>query len=101
MSRKAMKLFEQMQESKASWTRSDLDTLLEGFGFEIRHGRSHDIASHPKFPFLRQTLPRHRHLPRGYVEEAVKLIHRLSKHRKLSEYNLEEGASNEPDDTSS
>jgi hypothetical protein len=77
MPSKAVKLLEQMRNSKSNWKRADLDRLYEGFGFIISHGRSHDIARHPDFPQLRATLPRHRELAKGYVEFAVKLMDRL------------------------
>ena len=74
---KAIKLLEQMRNSKTGWKRSDLDKLYKGFGFVVKNGSNHDIMKHPDFPELRATLPRHRQLARGYVEFAVKLIDRL------------------------
>ena len=77
MASKGGKLLEQMRGSKAGWGRRDLDRLYKSFGFHIRHGSAHDIVIHPKYPFLRATLPRHSSLARGYVEYAVKLVDKL------------------------
>ena len=84
MPSKAEKLLEQMRNSKSNWKRADLDRLYGGFGFMISHGGSHDIVKHPRFPYLRATLPRHRVLAKGYVEFAVKLIDRLLELQKES-----------------
>jgi hypothetical protein len=51
--------------------------LYEGFGFRIRHGASHDVASHPDYPQLRETLPRHRKVASYLVRNAVKLVDQL------------------------
>jgi predicted RNA binding protein YcfA (HicA-like mRNA interferase family) len=66
-----------MRQSKNNWKRADLDKLYEGFGFVIKHGGSHDIVKHPDHPQLRTTLPRHKSLAKGYVEQAIKLIDQL------------------------
>jgi hypothetical protein len=66
-----------MRASKAGWSRDDLVTLYEGFGFTIRYGSSHDIVKHPEYPALRATLPRHDDLAKAYVDQAIKLIERL------------------------
>ncbi|MBL7162602.1 MAG: hypothetical protein ISS57_08340 [Anaerolineales bacterium] len=67
MTKKAQKLYEQMQQSKAKWKRRDLEKLYLGFGFTITHGKKHDIVKHLDYPELRATLPRHNYLARGYV----------------------------------
>jgi len=77
--RKAEKLLGYMRQSTAKWTRRDLDTLYLGYGFKIRGGRKHDVASHPEFPQLRATLPKHSSLAKGYISYAVKLIDELEK----------------------
>jgi hypothetical protein len=75
---KAEKLLERMRRSKSGWKRKDFDTLYEGFGFTIRSGSSHDIVSHPDFPELRDTLPRHSgELGKSYAKDAVKLVDEL------------------------
>ena len=67
-----------MRQSAANWARHDLDTLYIGYGFKIRTGKKHDVASHPEFPQLRATLPRHtKNLAKGYISHAVKLIDQL------------------------
>ena len=78
MPSKANKLLDSMQRSAANWARHDLDTLYIGYGFKIRIGKKHDVASHPEFPQLRATLPRHPvDLAKGYISHAVKLINLL------------------------
>jgi hypothetical protein len=77
MTSKAEKLLESMRQSKANWKRKDLNYLYQGFGFEIIHGKKHDIVKHPEFSELRTTLPRHNYLAKGYVEYAIKLIDKL------------------------
>lgn len=77
MASKPEKLLEQMRRSKTGWTRRDLDTLYNGYGFVVSHGSKHDIVKHPKYPSLRTTLPRTREIAKGYVQEAVSVIDRL------------------------
>ncbi|MBI5054128.1 MAG: type II toxin-antitoxin system HicA family toxin [Chloroflexi bacterium] len=89
MASKAQKLLERMRQSKNSWKRADLDKLYEGFGFTIKHGGSHDIVKHPEHPQLRTTLPRHKTLAKGYVEQAVKLIDQLIEITKVSNHEPE------------
>lgn len=79
MPSEASKLLERMRQSKEGWTRKELNSLYEGFGFKIRHGSSHDVATHPDYPQLRETLPRHRKVPSYLIRNAVKLIDRLIK----------------------
>lgn len=85
----AIKLLERMRRSKEGWTRKDLDTLYEGFGFIMRHGANHDIVSHPDFPHLRETLPRHRKVASYLVRSAVKLIDILIELQSVEEENTE------------
>jgi hypothetical protein len=82
---KANKLLEKMRGSKNSWKRKDLDSLFLGFGFIIRNGNKHDIVTHPDFPQLRTSLPRHTYLAKGYVEFAVALVDELLKLRSRRE----------------
>jgi hypothetical protein len=74
---KRLELLEQMRKSKANWKRDDIERLYKEFGFVIRHGSNHDIVTHPEYPILRATLARHRSLPKGYIQFAVKLIDKL------------------------
>lgn len=73
----AIKLLERMRRSKEGWTRQDLDMLYLGFGFVMRNGSSHDIVTHPDYPQLRETLPRHRKVAAYLVRNAVKRIDKL------------------------
>lgn len=70
-------LFERMQRSKTGWGFKDLDTLYRGFGFECREGAKHVLYIHPEYPELIATVARHRSLPIGYINDAIKLIKRL------------------------
>ena len=79
---KAEKLLEKMRQSKSNWKRKDIETLYLGFGFIIKAGRNHDIVKHPEFPELRQTLPRHKKLAKGYVKDAVNLVDDLLRLRE-------------------
>ncbi|MEW6405090.1 MAG: hypothetical protein AB1649_25110 [Chloroflexota bacterium] len=74
---KRLELLEQMRKSKSNWKKEDIERLYKEFGFILRHGGSHDVVTHPKFPKLRATLARHKALPKGYVQFAVKLIDQL------------------------
>jgi len=74
---KRLELLEQMRKSKSNWKREDIERIYKEFGFILRHGSNHDVVSHPEFPILRATLARHKALPKGYIQFAVKLIDRL------------------------
>ncbi len=73
----AEKLLAQMRQSKAGWTTDDLETVDRGYGFDVREGGKHRLYSHPKFSELRATVTRHKSLPVGYVQTAIKQIDRL------------------------
>lgn len=73
----AEKLLERMRRSKSGWKRTDLDKLYEGYGFTIRHGSNHDVVTHPDYPQLRETLPRHNKVAIYLVRKAVKLVDKL------------------------
>ncbi|RJP50815.1 MAG: hypothetical protein C4586_05240 [Anaerolineaceae bacterium] len=81
---KRLELLEQMRKSKSNWKKEDIERLYREFGFIMRHGSNHDIVLHPEFPMLRATLARHKALPKGYVQFAVKLIDRLLELQKGS-----------------
>lgn len=78
----AAKLLERLRRSSANAKREELIALYEAFGFEIRHGKNHDLAVHPKFPMLRATIARHNSLAVGYFKTAVKLIDTLTAKRE-------------------
>ena len=77
MSRKAEKLLERMRQTKAGWKPNDLYSLYEGFGFIIKSGGSHDLVTHPDYPQLVTSLPRHKKLAKYVVGEAIKMVDRL------------------------
>lgn len=68
-----------MRQSKTGWGFNDLDALYRGFGFEVREGGKHTMYIHPRFPELRATVARHRSLPIGYVQHAIRLIEELER----------------------
>ncbi len=77
MPSRAEKLLERMRRSKSGWKRKDLESLYEGFGFVLQHGRKHDYYMHPEHPKLRDTLKRSRTVPEYNVRNAIRLIDRL------------------------
>lgn len=82
---KSEKLFERMKNSSAGWKREDIDSLYLGFGFIIRSGNNHDIATHPDFPSLRATLPRHKSIAKCYIKDAIENIKKLNISRQEKE----------------
>ena len=85
MTTKAYKLLAKMRNSKTGWKRKNLIQLYDSFGFLIRHGASHDIVSHPKYPNLRTTLPRHSDLAVVYFEKAIELVDRLLDYERANQ----------------
>ncbi|MDZ4769057.1 MAG: hypothetical protein SGJ24_08020 [Chloroflexota bacterium] len=77
MTSSAEKLLSKMQDSRTNWKRGDLEKLYTGFGFIIKAGSAHDKITHPDYPQLFTTLPRHKKLAIAYVTQAVKLVHWL------------------------
>lgn len=73
----AEKLLARMRQTKSGWGLEDLDTLYRGFGFESLEGGKHRMYIHPHFKELRATVARHKSLPIGYVQYAIRLIDRL------------------------
>ena len=85
MPSKASKLLEQMRQKKSGWKRHDLERLYKGFGFVIKAGGSHDKVTHPEFPELITSLPRHGRIHEYMVIQAIKLIDKLEKLRAEKE----------------
>lgn len=71
------KLLEKMRRSKTGWRFNDIESLYMSFGFEKYEGSKHAMFIHPDFPELRATVARHRSLPIGYIQFAIKLIDKL------------------------
>lgn len=83
MSSSARKRLKAMRNSKAGWWPHELLSVYSGFGFTMRHGRGHDVVTHPDFPELRATVPRHpRELAKKYASTAVDLIDKLKQLQK-------------------
>ncbi len=61
---------------------SDLENLYVKFGFKKYEGSKHTMYIHPEFPELRATVTRHRSLPIGYIQFAIKLIDRIEELRE-------------------
>lgn len=78
MTAKTKKLLQRMRQSQANWKRRDLENLLFGFGFQIRHGGNHDVFSHSELPGIQFVLPRHNSLKKVYIKKAIKLIDKLN-----------------------
>jgi len=76
------KLLEKMRRSKSGWTFIDLEKLYLGFGFEKHEKSKHTFYMHPIFKHLTASVTRHRSLPIGYIQHALKLIAQL---KELSE----------------
>ena len=71
------KLLEKMRRSKSGWKYVDLDRLYRGLGFEKHEGGKHILYIHPAFPHIRATVTRHRSLPIGYIQHAIKSVDQL------------------------
>ena len=86
MSRKAQKLYERGQNSKAGWKARELITLYEGFGFIIREGKgSHRVVSHPDYDDLGTVITVHpsKEVGKAYVEQAIKDIKDLLERQQV------------------
>lgn len=101
MSKKAKKLLEGMKNSPNSATPEDLERLYTAYGFEIRHGSNHDIATHPEFPHLQGTIGRHRKLSSAYVRSAIRLIEALEQLKREQQMTEETAKEQEHDDEKS
>jgi ABC-type bacteriocin/lantibiotic exporter with double-glycine peptidase domain len=78
MPKKHEKLLEQLRESQKGRKRADLESLYKGFGFRIQTASGgHDKVTHPDFPSLITSLPRHRNILPYLVREAVRLVDEL------------------------
>jgi hypothetical protein len=78
------RLLARMRASKAGWGWNDLNSLYTSFGFASREGGKHTVYVHEEHRDLRATVARHRSLPVGYIQTAIKLIdeaHRRDAHR--------------------
>ena len=73
----ARKLLEKMRASPSGWGQSDFERLFQGFGFAQREGGSHTIYTHPEYPGLRMSVPRHNDLREWVARDSVKLIDEL------------------------
>lgn len=89
-SKAAQKLLERMRRSKTGWKRDDVAQLYTGFGFTIQSGGSHDKVTHPDYPQLITSLPRHPKVHEYIVVQAVKNIDRLLELEKAKEATNEE-----------
>jgi hypothetical protein len=76
-SRKAEQIYERMKQTKSGWNPHDFHTLYLGYGFKMKAGKKHDVFIHPDFPQLRDTIPRHGELGKGYAKDAVANIETL------------------------
>ena len=79
MTAKSEKLLQRMRRSQANWKRRDVQQLLFGYGFQLRHGSNHDVFTHPELIGIQLVLPRHGKVKKVYVKKAIRLIDNLSK----------------------
>lgn len=71
-------LLARMMRTKADWGPGDLEQLYTSFGFDKREGAKHTLYVHPIDPQrLRATVSRHRPLPTGYIQTAIRHIRLL------------------------
>jgi hypothetical protein len=73
-SKAAQKLLDRMRKSRSGWKRQEIDRLYEGYGFVIEPGGNHDKVSHPDYPQLVTSLPRHGRAHEYVVTQAIKNI---------------------------
>ena len=82
MARGDEKLLARMKATKAGWGWGDLQALYSSFGFDIRDRGKHTVFIHPEWKSLRATVARHRSLPVGYIQTAIRLITELKRLRE-------------------
>ena len=68
-----------MRRRPVGWGPDDFQTLSKGFGFQRREGANHTVSTHPDFPHLRGTVPRHRKLKPYLAEQAVRCLDELAR----------------------
>jgi hypothetical protein len=73
-SRGAVTLLERMRRTPAGWTFADFERLYSGFGFVSRNRGAHTVYFHPRYPWLRGSVPRHRVLKTWVTRKAIALI---------------------------
>lgn len=79
------KLRKRMSASTSGWGWRDLDRIYTSYGFTKREGNKHTAYSHRGYPHLRATVARHRSLPKGYVNTALRLISELERLENVKE----------------
>jgi len=80
VSSKAENLLQKMRVSKGNCTLADLYAIYKDFGFTIRNGKKHDKIKHPRYTWLKASLPRkHTSIALGYFDHAVKTIDELKR----------------------
>lgn len=73
----ALKLLERLRRSKANAKPEDIKALYLAFGFVIQAKKRHDAATHPDYPELFASIPRHRKLAIYIADQAVELVERV------------------------
>ena len=76
-SARALKLLERLRRSKANAKPEDIKALYLAFGFVIEPKKRHDVVTHPKYPDLFGSIPRHRKLAIYVAEQAVELVEKV------------------------
>lgn len=73
----ALKLLERLRRSKANAKPEDIKALYLAFGFVIEAKKRHDVVTHPDYPDLFGSIPRHRKLAVYVAEQAVELAEKV------------------------
>jgi hypothetical protein len=71
------KLLERMRASPNGWSATDVDRLLQAYGFSCQHGSRHDVYGHELLAAAnvrKVTVPRHRDLRAHVVRKAVTAV---------------------------
>ena len=76
-SEKALRLLERFRHSKANAKPRNIKALYLAFGFTIEPRTRHDVATHPNYPELFGSIPRHRKLAVYVADQAIELIEQL------------------------
>jgi hypothetical protein len=76
-SERAVKRLERFRQSKANVKPREIKALYLAFGFVIEPGKRHDIVTHPNYPELFGSIPRHQQLANYVADQAIKLVEKV------------------------
>ena len=72
-SAKALRLLDRLRRSKAGAKPEDIKAIYLAFGFIIESRTRHDCVTHPNYPALFGTIPRHRKMANYIAKQAIEL----------------------------